>query len=185
MTMSKLTALLTTVALGATASIAAASPAQTYDRRTGVTYIERGSQARRYDVPVRYDNRFIDRSYDRSYGRHDGRTWGPHGAADDFGPRHYRTTWVPLSDSQRIRGGLAFDVNDAGTFTQLRLQTEAGTARVDRLIVLFADGSDQVVNLDRALTGYVDIPLDGNNRRIERILVTGASGRGGLQVFAI
>lgn len=173
--MSKLTALLTTLALGGTASIAAASPTQTYDRRTGVTYIERGSQARRYDA----------RFQDTRHGRYDGRTWGPQRSADDFGPRHYRTNWVPLSAAQLTRGGLAFDVSDSGTFTQLRLQTETGRARVDRLIVQFADGSDQVVALDRALTGYVDIPLDGNNRRIDRILVTGATGRGDLQVFAI
>jgi hypothetical protein len=180
--MKKLTALLTTLALGGIASIAAASPAQTYDRRTGVTYIERGSQARRYDAPVRYDNRSID----RGYARPDGRTWGQRGPADDFGPRHYRTSWVALSAPRLTRGGLAVEVNDSGTFTQLRLQTETGRARVGQLIVQFADGSDQVVNLDRALTGYVDIPLDGNNRRIDRILVTGASpGRGALQVFAI
>ena len=182
MNMSKLTALLTTLALGATASIAAASPThttQTYDRLTGATYIERGSQARRYDD--RNDLRFRD----TGYGRSDGRTWGSRGTADDFGPRHYRTTWVPLSASQPTRGGLAFDVSDAGTFTQLRLQTETGRARVDRLIVQFADGSDQVVSVNRALTGYMDIPLDGNNRRIDRILVTGATGRGDVQVFAI
>ena len=81
------------------------------------------------------------------------------------------------------------EVADRGTFTQLRLQTAGGVARVDRVIVQFADGEQQVMEADRTIDDrddLLEIALDGNNRRIDRIIVTGATGqRGALQVFAI
>ena len=159
--MRKLTALLTTLALGSAASIASASPTRSYARI-----------AHTYDSPGRF-------------ARPDRRV-----AVDDLGPRHYRPTWVALSASSPLtRAEDCIDVRDRGTFTQLRVQADGSRARVDRVVVQFADGSRQVEDLVRVLGGrsdFIDIPLDGNNRRIDRILVSGFTGqRGAVQVFGI
>jgi len=112
-------------------------------------------------------------------------------ARDDFGPRHYRPTWVPLSASLQLGrpGRGAIEVHDPNTFTQLRLQTASGVARIDRVIVQFADGTAQVADVDRVLddrNDLLEIALDGNNRRIARILVAGDDAHcGALQVYGI
>jgi hypothetical protein len=177
--MKTLTALITTLALGGGASIASANhnTPTTYDRRTGIEY--RSDSAGRYDRTAgryaRYDQSLDRRSND----------WRSHRTPDEFGPRHYRTSWVALDQSVQLsRRGAYIDVTDRGTFTQLRLQTAGNPARVDRLIVEFTDGSQQLVNVGRTLDGYFDIALDGNNRRIDRVVVTGGA-RGDLQLFGI
>jgi hypothetical protein len=192
--MLKITALLTTLALGSAASIAMASPTRSYDRdgrfapaepeppawtappAPRLSWIDRERLERGYDGPGRFD---------RPYHR-----WDRHGAPGDLGPRRYRPTWVALSaPSPLTRAEDCVEVHDRGTFTQLRLQAEGGRALVDRVVVQFADGSRQVEDLDRMLGGrsdFVDIPLDGNNRRIDRIVITGTTGRrGALQAFGI
>lgn len=190
--MLKITALFTTLALGSAASIAMASPARSYDRdgrfeparpaapawtapsasSARSAWIDRDRIDRAYDGPGRFD---------RSYRR---------GAVEDLGPRRYRPTWVALSaSSPLIRTDDCIEVHDRGTFTQLRVQADGSRARLDRVVVQFADGSRQIADLDRMLGGrsdFVDIPLDGNNRRIDRIFVTGSTGqRGAVQVFGI
>jgi hypothetical protein len=200
--MLKTTALLTTLALGATASIAAAAPSRIYDRRTGVEYARttagsrsagveysRAPSSRLHGVsPLRYgvERVRIDRAPDRLARGDAFDGWQRSRAIDDFGPRRYRPTWVALGAPHQLGGSACIEVRDPGTFTQLRLQSDSGFADVNRVIVQFADGSDQVAELDRALDQrgeFVELPLDGNNRRIEKIVVTGALGD--LQVFAI
>jgi len=175
--MLKLTALLTTLALGSAASIAMASPTRSYDRdgRFGPA----GPVAPAWTAPSAPPARpaRLDRPYRR-------------GAVEDLDPRRYRPTWVALSaPSPLIRAEDCIEVHDRGTFTQLRVQADDSRARVDRVVVQFADGSRQIEDLDRVLGGrsdFVDIPLDGNNRRIDRIFVTGSTGRrGAVQVFGI
>ena len=177
--MSKITALITVLALGASAPVAMASSSAPYDRHTT---LERS----------RVDRARIARSQDRfeREGRA-GRGWERPGVADDFGPRRYRPTWTafgaPLSLTRRADDSI--EVHDGGTFTQLRLATLGGAARVDRVLVQFADGSNQVEELHRTLDGsqaYVEIPLDGNNRQIRCITVIGTTGaRSNLQVYGI
>jgi len=112
---------------------------------------------------------------------------------DDLGPRRYRSTWSALAAPFQLgrldRGSDCIDVTDRGTFTQLRVQADAGRAFVDRVTVKFADGSDQQIRLGRGLdpgSNFVDIALDGNNRSIAQVVVTGdTGGRSALQVFAI
>lgn len=192
--MLKLTALLTTLALGSAASIAMASPTYSYDRDGRFDPARPAAPAWTGPSPARpawIDRDRIDRAYDGP-GRFDRpyRHRDPRAALDDPGPRRYRPTWVALSaPSPLIRGEDYIDVHDRGTFTQLRVQADGSRARVDRVVVQFADGSRQIEDLDRVLgarSDYVDIPLDGNNRRIDRIQVTGSTGRSGaVQVFGI
>ena len=200
--MSKLTALLTTLAIGSSASIAAASPARIVDHRTGTVamrserpVVERPVIARpivERPVVTRPGWRPAPTADWRIARNHRAPTafdagWHRSIAVDEFGPRHYRPTWVALSSPQPlVRGQECIEVNDGGTFTQLRLQSDSGFAFVDRVTVQFADGSDQVAELDRRLDQrgeFVELALDGNNRRIDRIVVTGSAGD--LQVFAI
>jgi hypothetical protein len=112
-------------------------------------------------------------------------------ARDDFGPRRYRPTWVPLSASLELGrfGRAAIEVYDPSTFTQLRLQAASGVARIDRVIIEFADGTAQIAEVRRVLDGgndRLEVELDGNNRRIARVLVSGDGTRcGALQVYGI
>jgi hypothetical protein len=194
--MLKLTALLTTLALGSAASIAMASPIRSYDRNG--RFEPAGPAAPAWTAPSASPARsawiareLIDPAYD-SPGRFDRpyRHLDRRGAFDDLGPRRYRPTWVALSaPSPLTRAEDCIEVRDRGTFTQLRVQADGSRAQVDRVVVQFADGSRQIEDLDRVLGGrsdFIDIPLDGNNRRIDRIIVTGSTGRrGALQVFGI
>jgi hypothetical protein len=186
--MYKLTALLAVLVLGSSASAAMAS-SRSYAGRPGAerTRVDRSDRTRITREPVRFvrpDPAYDRRAYDID------RSWN-RGTMDDFGPRRYRPTWVALSAPLQLThtGEDCIDVTDGGTFTQLRLQAAGGVAAIDRVIVRFADGSDQVADLDRVLSardGMLEIPLDGNNRRIDQIIVTGAPGaRGAFQVFAI
>jgi hypothetical protein len=176
--MSKITALLTVLGLGASASVAMASPSRSDDRYTTVerTHAERA----RFDCGA-----------DRFYSQDRARDWNRSRVSDDFGPRRYRPTWTPLGAPLALTrtGRESIEVNDRGTFTQLRLADLGGTARVDRVIVQFADGSTQVEDVRRVLDDdkdYLEVMLDGNNRQIDDITVLGVSGaRHNLQVYGI
>jgi hypothetical protein len=179
--MFKTTALAALLAAAAPASVALASPSRSYDGRVAAaSRVERDHRAG--DRHARFDTR-----YERS-GLED--RWRPR-TADDFGPRHYRPTWVSLASSMELagRGRDTIRVSDPDTFTQLRIQVASGVARIDGVIVRFADGSSQVAELDRVLDGrndLLELPLDGNNRRIAQVTVIGGGDRcGGLQLYGI
>ena len=150
------------------------------------SYVERTRIER-----TRIDPRPVERTPERFVRLDDrDRSWRRGVARDDFGPRRYRPTWTALSAPLALaRGGRGcVEVADPGTFTQLRLQTEGGIAQIDRVVIEFADGSDQVAYPERVLDDrgdLLEIPLDGNNRQIDRILVTGATRGGAVEVFAI
>ena len=176
--MSKLTALITTLVLGSS-TVAMAQPSIT-TYRSDRSWIDRDvnrdgirdREVRRYRFDDRYDR---DR---RELAR------------DDFGPRRYRSAWVALSTPVQLTGGRdVIDVRDRGTFTQLRIQTSSGASLLDRVLIRFADGSRQVVNLDQSLSPRnprMEILLDGNNRRIDSIQLLGSSRRNAaVQVFGI
>jgi hypothetical protein len=109
---------------------------------------------------------------------------------DGRSERRYRPSWVALNEPMQLRHGRdVIDVNTRGTFTQLRLQTTQGASQIDRVIIKFRDGSRQVAQINRRLdprSPMVEVPLDGNNRQIDSIVVTGTSQRNGaIQVFGI
>ena len=176
-----------------------ASPARSYDRRVvepshvernrAPAYLERG-RIPSYVQRTRIAPTPVERAPDRFGHRDLDRSWQYGIVRDDFGPRRYRPTWTALSAPLALgRGGPGcVEVSDPGTFTQLRLQTEGGLAQIDRVVIQFADGSDQVAYPTRVLDDrgdLLEIPLDGNNRRIDKILVTGATRGGAIEVFAI
>jgi hypothetical protein len=156
--MSKIIALVCLLAVGASASAASASPHHSFT-----------------------DRHRNDR-YDDFRSRHDRQSY-------DFGPRQYRRGWLSLGTLEVADDGRdMLRVFDRGTFTQLRLQTTGGRVHVDAVTIHFADGAKQIARLGRALGNhdrFVEIPLDGNNRRIDRVTVVGGSRSADLQVFGI
>lgn len=117
----------------------------------------------------------------------------------DFRPDHRQsqygydqryTTWQPLTSLDRLdRRGDMFDLSTRGRFSQLRLQNQSGRTLVRQIEIVFENGQRQLVRVDRALEGnhaMVNIDLDGDARRIDKIFVDGRSGRGGsYQLYAM
>lgn len=181
--MSKLKAIITTLVLGASSS-AMASPmtsvrpvARDYDRGYDRDYNDRARRDRRYIVAR--DARDTDQRY--VYDRYD---------RDDAGPRRYRPAWVALDPSLSLEPGRErIPVNMRGTFTQLRFQVASGRTFVHRVVVRFADGSRQVVEVHRMLSErdrMFQFELNGDNRRIDSITVLGdARHSGSISVFGI
>ncbi len=183
--MSKLKALIATLVLGSS-SIAMAQPSfqptsSRFDQRS--SRFDRSDRFDRYDRSDRFDR---DHRIDRD------RRWDRDEQAQPQldGPRVYRSTWVSLVQPMELsRGRDSFDINQRGTFTQLRLQTSAGASFIQRVIVHFEDGGRQVVELDRTVdpnNRMLQFLLDGNNRRIDGISIIGRSQRGAaIQVYGI
>ncbi|MBL9017812.1 MAG: hypothetical protein JNL83_26735 [Myxococcales bacterium] len=152
--MKKLTALVTSLVLGASAT-AMARPARLGDERW------RDRQDHRYD-----QERFR-------------------------GQRHYRPTWVALSGATRLADGRDVIVvgGQHGRFTQLRFQTTQGATQIDRVFIRFSDGRWQTADLGAQIrpgNPMVELPLDGDRKAIDRIIVLGDAGRrASYQVFGI
>lgn len=115
---------------------------------------------------------------------------GPAAPDPAAGPRRYRHAWVALSSYVGLGDGdEVIRVHDRGTFTQLRVQAASGASYVDHVVIHFADGSRQTARVRQQLdrrSPRLEIQLDGNNRRIERIAVLGDARRdAAIQVFGI
>ena len=104
---------------------------------------------------------------------------------------HQRTTWLALTTPQRLdRGGDVFDLRRSHErFAQLRLQNQTGRTVVRSIEIIFGNGQRQLVHVNRVLAGnhaMVNVDIEGNARRIARIIVDGRSGRGGsYQLYAM
>jgi hypothetical protein len=100
------------------------------------------------------------------------------------------TTWQALTAAERLdRRGDMFDLQGRARFSQLRLQNQAGRTHVRQIEIVFADGTTQRVRVNRALAGnhdMINIDLDGDARRIDKIFVDGRSARAGsYQLYAM
>jgi len=171
--MSKLKALIATLVLGSS-SIAMAQPSF---QSTSSRFDQRSDRFDRNDRTQRIDR---DRRWDRD----------EQAQPQLGGPRVYRSSWVSLVEPMQLtRGRDSFDVNQRGTFTQLRLQTSAGTSFIQRVTVHFQDGGRQVIEINRTVdpnNRMLQFLLDGNNRRVDGISIVGRSQRGAaIQVFGI
>jgi hypothetical protein len=105
----------------------------------------------------------------------------------DLRPRP--TSWIPLTARFDLDRRLVADLSTRHRFEQLRLQNQTGRTSVKSVIVVFQNGERQRVPVNRVLRGnhsMVDIDLNGQGRRIDRVIVVGDSGRrGSLQLFAM
>jgi len=119
-----------------------------------------------------------------------GTSAGALAAPESAPPRLYRHSWVALSEPFALtRTWRPIDVEEVGTFTQLRVQTTRGATQLERVIVQFKNRTRQVVDLDQRLdvgAPKIDILLAGESRRIDRVVVVGESSRNAtVQVFGI
>ena len=100
-------------------------------------------------------------------------------------------TWVTLANDMQVSGRTAIKVAPtARPFSKLELRAEKGNTSIDKVMIVFANGRSQIVNLDARLgkrDSVVSIDLDGNTRSIDRIVLVGRSNgrRASLDVLAI
>lgn len=86
--------------------------------------------------------------------------------------------WQLLDSAKPSRlGRTVVDVNSKARFSKLKLEATRGTASIDKVMITFANGRTQIVNLDKRLSGYgassfAIIELDGLvGRQISKIVV--------------
>lgn len=96
-------------------------------------------------------------------------------------PQH--TRWTLLDTSKPSRAGRqVIDVNSRRGFTKLKLEATRGVAMIDKVLITFANGRTQVVNVDKRLSGFgyssfTLIDLNGNgSRQIDKIVILSKSG---------
>lgn len=101
---------------------------------------------------------------------------------DDFYTHHHpMQEWTTLSSGRLLSGKQQIRVRSSDAFTKLKLEAAGrGSMVVDKIVITFGNGQKQVVDLDKRLTPRdpVLIDLDGNARRIRKIVVYGGNRNG-------
>jgi hypothetical protein len=148
--MSKLTALITTLVLGAS-SIAAADTAVAFQ-----------ASAKLRPAPAVIPAR-------------------DHRIGTTAVPSMYRAPWVALSQPLMLdnNGRNAIRLATPSRYSQLRLQSTAGRSFVDSVIVRFADGSRQEIQVNKTLDARAPmVNLNISNRAsVERVVIKGSTNR--------
>lgn len=98
-------------------------------------------------------------------------------------------SWTLLSNNASLaRGRDRIVVDSPVRFQKLRLEATRGTMFIDKIVITFANGERQVVNLDRRISpraGATMIDLEGRSRQIAKIVVSGrGSYRAGYNLAA-
>jgi len=99
-------------------------------------------------------------------------------------------SWTLLSQNASLaRGRDKIDVSSSARFTKLKLEASRGSMFIDKVVITFANGERQVVNLDKTIgarTGATTIDLTGRSRQISKIVVSGKGGfRAGYSLAAV
>jgi hypothetical protein len=89
---------------------------------------------------------------------------------------HSDSTWLQLATPTPAKHGTEFVAvgKDAGSFAQLRIDATAGKVALRRVRVVFEDGKQKIVDVDRVLGGRhksAIIDLDAQ-KPIDRVVVT-------------
>jgi hypothetical protein len=88
--------------------------------------------------------------------------------------------WTSLSKSKKVRNKQTIAVNSRAAYSKLKLEAASGRTFIDKLVIVFGNGRTQVVELDKSLAMRgmpLFIDLQGQNRRISKVVVYGKSGR--------
>lgn len=88
--------------------------------------------------------------------------------------------WTSLSTVKRIQNKQTIAVGGRQAYSKLKLEAAMGSTFVDKLVIVFGNGTKQVINLDKSLAmrgAPLVIDLDGQNRRISKVVVYGKSNR--------
>lgn len=93
-----------------------------------------------------------------------------------------RPVWTTLGGVYRpTDGAVSFRVSPAANrFTTLRLQSASGKSLIQRVRIQFANGGQQVVNLNRYISPenpIITIDLKGQARNITQVTVVGRNAR--------
>lgn len=99
-----------------------------------------------------------------------------------YEPYRHRAAWTTLGGVNQIAdGAMAFRVGRFGEqFSTLRLQSDAGKSLIQRVMIRFADGRTQVVEVNQYLNASnpaITIDLDGRARQIAKVTVIGRNAR--------
>jgi hypothetical protein len=99
-------------------------------------------------------------------------------------------SWTMLSSNASLaRGKDKIAVSSSARFTKLKLEASRGSMFIDKVVITFANGERQVVNLDKTIgarTGATTIDLQGRARQISKIVVSGKGGfRAGYSLAAV
>jgi hypothetical protein len=89
-------------------------------------------------------------------------------------------SWSTLSTLSRIQGKQTINVGGFKSYSKLKLDASRGNTFIDKLVIVFANGTRQVVDLDKSLAmrgAPLVIDLEGKNRRIAKVVVYGKSNR--------
>lgn len=116
-------------------------------------------------------------------------------AAARFAPpltRPLPVRWMLLDTAKPTRfGRTVVDVDTKLRFSKLKLEAVRGVSSIDKVMITYANGRTQIVNLDKRLGGWgaqssAIIELDGRaSRQITKIVVLGKStGRGSYSISA-
>ena len=98
-------------------------------------------------------------------------------------------SWTLLtSNASLVRGKDRVHVETPMRFSKLKLEASRGAMFIDKVVITFANGERQVVNLDRMIgtrSGGALIDLSGRSRQIAKIVVSGRGGfRSGYSISA-
>jgi hypothetical protein len=98
-------------------------------------------------------------------------------------PLPHPVKWMQLDTAKPSRfGRTVVDVNTRARFTKLKLEALRGVASIDKVMITYANGRTQTVELDTRLGGYGAksfkiIELDGRNaRQISKIVILSKGG---------
>lgn len=95
--------------------------------------------------------------------------------------RPFAPRWTLLDTLSARPGRQVIQVQSPARFSRLKLEATRGPIRIDRVVITFANGRTQVVELDRRLDqrGPAVIDLNGGARQVTRIVITTKGNRRG------
>lgn len=120
------------------------------------------------DPPQTQNDRDRDRDHDRAYYDHERYDhWN-----DSHWSRDYHGRWRTFGQTFNARNDRQFINLGGGRYHMLRLEAVRGEPKIDRVTILFSDGTSQTVQLDTQLTGGAGevIRIDPD-RRVRRVIV--------------
>lgn len=98
-----------------------------------------------------------------------------------YQPEHHRDAWLTLGSVNRVTDGqLTFRVRRGEQLSKLKLQSDAGKALIQRVLIQFANGRTQTVELNRYLNAAnptIMIDLAGRERTVTKVTVIGRNAR--------
>jgi hypothetical protein len=95
---------------------------------------------------------------------------------------HYHTSWTVLGGVNRIvDGAMSFRVGRTGQqFSRLKLESEGGKSLIQRVLIQFANGRTQTIEVNQYLTASnptIKLDLEGRTRAIAKVTVIGRNAR--------